>query len=82
MKKNILIIFKEKKEDRIFDFYLERKFSKEFNVNILYINQYFYLTTKNIIKKINEIKIFFKFKFEFIILKLNISIFDLYCVFH
>jgi hypothetical protein len=54
MKKNILIIFKEKKEDRIFDFYLERKFSKEFNVNILYINQYFYLTTKNIIKKINE----------------------------
>ena len=54
MKKNILIIFKEKKEDRVFDFYLERKFSKEFNVNILYINHYFYLTTKNIIKKINE----------------------------
>ena len=54
MKKNILIIFKEKKKDRVFDFYLERKFSQEFNVNILYLNQYFYLTTKNIIKKINE----------------------------
>ena len=67
MKKNILIIFKEKKEDRVFDFYLERKFSQEFNVNILYLNQYFYLTTKNIIKKINE-----KIKLS----KINIVLFE------
>jgi len=54
VKNNILIIFKEKTNGRVFDFYLERKFSKEFNVDILYLDQYFFLTTKNIIKKINE----------------------------
>ena len=67
MKKNILIIFKEKKEGRVFDFYLERKFSKKFNVNILYLDQLLHLTTKKIIKKINK-----KIKFS----KISIVLFE------
>lgn len=54
MNQNILIIFKEKKEGSVFDFYLERKFSKNYNVNIFYLDQHFFLTTKNLIKKINN----------------------------
>ena len=67
MKKNILIIFKEKKGGRVFDFYLERKFSKKFNVSIFYLDQFLYLTTKNIIKKINK-----KIKFS----KIDVVLFE------
>jgi hypothetical protein len=58
---NLLIIFKEKKKDNIFNFYINTKFSKKFNVEFLYISEYLNLTTKSIVKiinyKIRELKI-------------------------
>ena len=54
-KKSILILFKERKKETPTSFFYERKFSKEYNVNTVFISDYLMDNSFKIIKKINNI---------------------------